>query len=306
MNGTSQSNHPARSVLSGLETDRSVTGLQFPPVNDAHHSHGSVVLRYAEMLNENLSLFAAEEWDLKRQLAAMLKELARAQLYIGASSWKYEGWLGTIYQAERYSSRGRFSKAQFERDCLKEYAEVFHTVSGDFAFYQFPSAAVWSRLFAQVPAGFRFAFKAPEEITAPVFPSHARYGSRAAQSNPLFLDPRTLIAQFLALLEPYKTAISVIIFEFPASLASAFKDGARFGDALGQFFGKLPNGFRYAVEVRSRSVLGVDYFRTLRNCGVAHVFNSWTDMPPIAEQIADPGAFTTNFTVSRALVTVEL
>ena len=47
----------------------------------------------------------------------------------------------------------------------------------------------------------------------------------------------------------------------------------------------------------------MDYFRTLRNCGVAHVFNSWTDMPPIAEQMAEPDAFTTNFTVSRALMT---
>src|SRR4051812_25896747 len=71
-------------------------------------------------------------------------------------------------------------------------AEVFHTVSGDFAFYQFPSTSVWDRLFAQVPAGFRFAFKAPEEITTPAFPRHPRYGSRAGQPNPLFLDPKAL------------------------------------------------------------------------------------------------------------------
>jgi len=75
------------------------------------------------MLNENLSLFAAEAWDLKRQLAAGLAELARAQLYVGTSSWKYEGWLGTVYQSERYSSRGRFSKAQFERDWLNLNSE---------------------------------------------------------------------------------------------------------------------------------------------------------------------------------------
>ena len=176
------------------------------------------------MLNENLSLFAAEAWDLKRQLAAGLAELARAQLYVGTSSWKYEGWLGTVYQSERYSSRGRFSKAQFERDWLKEYAEIFHTVSGDFAFYQFPSTVVWSRLFAEVPTGFRFAFKAPEEITTPAFPRHPRYGSRAGQLNPLFLDPKALSGQFLAPLEPYATVIAVIIFEFPSSLPGAFED----------------------------------------------------------------------------------
>ena len=124
------------------------------------------------------------------------------QLYVGTSSWKYEGWLGSVYKPERYSSRGRFSKARFERDCLTEYAEVFHTVSGDFAFYQFPSTSVWSRLFTQVPAGFRFAFKAPEEITTPAFARHPRYGSRAGQPNPLFLDPKALRDQFLSPLEP--------------------------------------------------------------------------------------------------------
>src|SRR5947199_9586628 len=102
------------------------------------------------MLNENLSLFAAEESDLKRQLAARLNELAGVQLYVGTCSWKYEGWLGSVYQPERYSSRGRFSKARFERDCLTEYAEVFHKGSGDFVFYQFPSTSCWSSIFSQV------------------------------------------------------------------------------------------------------------------------------------------------------------
>jgi len=43
-------------------------------------------------------------------LAAKLRSLARENIYIGGSSWKYEGWLGQIYQRERYLSRGRFSR----------------------------------------------------------------------------------------------------------------------------------------------------------------------------------------------------
>ena len=31
-------------------------------------------------------------------------------IYIGGSSWKYEGWLGQIYSRERYLSRGKFSE----------------------------------------------------------------------------------------------------------------------------------------------------------------------------------------------------
>jgi uncharacterized protein YecE (DUF72 family) len=254
-------------------------------------------------LNKNLSLFEAEESDLKRQLAAKLNELAGLHLYVGTSSWKYEGWLGSVYQSEHYSSRGRFSKARFERDCLTEYAEVFHTVSGDFAFYHFPSTSVWNGLFTQVPAGFRFAFKAPEEITTPAFPRHPRYGSRAGTTNPSFLDAKALTAQFLAPLEPYAAAVAVIIFEFSAALTGVFEDTGCLGDALSRFFDQLPHGFRYAVEVRSRRVLSAEYFRMLRNHGVAHVFNSWSEMPAITEQMTDPDAFTTTFTVSRALMT---
>jgi Protein of unknown function DUF72 len=40
----------------------------------------------------------------------------------------------------------------------------------------------------------------------------------------------------------------------------------------------------------------------LRAHGVAHVFNSWTRMPSISEQMAIPGAFTADFTVTRALL----
>ena len=47
-------------------------------------------------------------------LAAKLSSLAENRIYIGGSSWKYEGWLGQIYQRERYLSRGKFSKKLFE------------------------------------------------------------------------------------------------------------------------------------------------------------------------------------------------
>lgn len=50
-------------------------------------------------------------------------------------------------------------------------------------------------------------------------------------------------------------------------------------------------------------MLCADYFRVLRKHGIAHVFNFWTEMPYISEQMADPDGFTTNFTVCRALMT---
>src|SRR5207302_2486137 len=96
-------------------------------------------------------------------LAQKLKQLAAQNIFIGGSSWKYPGWLGQIYRRERYLSRGKFSKKLFEAECLREYAEVFPTVCGDFAFYQFPTDEFWRKLFQPTPEPFRFAFKVPEQ-----------------------------------------------------------------------------------------------------------------------------------------------
>ena len=58
----------------------------------------------------------------------------------------------------------------------------------------------------------------------------------------------------------------------------------------------------YAVELRNQEYLVPPYFAVLREHGVAHLFNSWTRMPPIGEQIELPGAFTAPFAVARVLL----
>ena len=103
-------------------------------------------------------------------LASRLQKLATQGIYLGTSSWKYPGWLGKLYTPERYFSRRKFSPKKFERECLAEYAAVFPTVSGDFAFYQFPSTRTWKHTFDQVPEGYRFSLKIPEEVTVERYP----------------------------------------------------------------------------------------------------------------------------------------
>ncbi len=65
--------------------------------------------------------------------------MAKCNILIGTSSWRYEGWLGQIYTPERYFSRGRFSKTKFQEECIQEYAETFPVVGGDFSFYGAPT-----------------------------------------------------------------------------------------------------------------------------------------------------------------------
>src|SRR5262249_35560815 len=124
-------------------------------------------------------LFDDPEGFDRAGLSAKLRELASEHIYIGGNSWKYRGWPRPSYSREWYLSRGKFSRKIFEAECLRESARTFPTVCGDFAFYQFPTMEFWDKLFRQTPAGFRFAFKVPEQITCKVFPTHPRYGPHA-------------------------------------------------------------------------------------------------------------------------------
>jgi uncharacterized protein YecE (DUF72 family) len=235
-------------------------------------------------------------------LAARLRSLARENIYIGGSSWKYEGWMGQIYQRERYLSRGRFSRKLFEAECLKEYAETFPAVCGDFAFYQFPTEEFWRKLFQQAPPDFRFAFKVPEQITCKVFPAHARYGPQAGKENEAFLDGRMLHEMFLRPLLPYRERVAVLIFEFGTFGRRSFAELMEFLDRLDPFLAGLPQEFRYAVEIRNPEFLDKDYFACLRSHGVAHVYNAWSKMPELRYQIAIPDSATAGFLVCRALL----
>jgi len=241
------------------------------------------------------------EFDRER-LRERLAELAARGVRIGGSSWKYEGWLDQIYTRGRYQTRGRFSKRLFEDTCLAEYAETFPTVCGDFAFYQFPAPAFWEKLFRQTPPGFRWGFKAPEHITVPTWPVQARYGALAGLKNHTFLEAALFGQAFLGAMEPWRAQAGVIIFEFGTFRQTDFADAGQFVERLDPFLDALPAGWRFAVEIRNADFLVPRYFDCLRAHDVTHVYNAWTRMPEIGEQLAIPGSRTTELIVARALL----
>lgn len=236
------------------------------------------------------------------RLASRLGALAAEQIFIGGSSWKYEGWLGQIYTRERYLAHGGFSRRHFEAECLNEYARTFPIVCGDFSFYQFPSEQYWRRLFASALGSLRFAFKVPEQITAKVFPEHPRYGAQGGTVNRGFLDAALLKDSFLAPLAPYRDQVAALILEFGTFSRQSYAHVREFVEDLDRFLEALPRAFRYSVEIRNPEFLGPDYFACLARHQVAHVFNAWTRMPELSEQIRRTDALTTDFTVCRALL----
>ena len=238
-----------------------------------------------------------------RELARATHDLERdANLRLGTSSWKYEGWLGQIYDGQRYLTRGKLSHKRFETECLEEYAEIFPTVCVDAGYYRFPSEKYLTNLGAQVPEDFRLSFKVTDEITVRRFPKLERFGDRAGADNGHFLDAKLFIDAFLGPLSPHRGKTGVLIFEFSTFHPTHFPRLRDFLTPLDAFLAELPPDWQYAIEVRNPNLLRPEYFDILRAHQVAHVFNSWTKMPPVQEQMAMPGAFTTDFFAARFLL----
>jgi uncharacterized protein YecE (DUF72 family) len=179
---------------------------------------------------------------------------------------------------------------------------VFRTVGGDFSFYQFPSDDYWARLFAESPDSLTFGLKVPENLTVAVWPKHSRYGQRSGQVNEDFMNADVFTRYFAKPLERYRDRVAACMFEFGTFSKSTFATPSDFTAALDPFLARLPKGFRYGVEIRNLDFMGTEYFDTLSRHNVAHVFNAWTRMPELSRQIGWPGAFTADFSLTRALL----
>jgi uncharacterized protein YecE (DUF72 family) len=219
-------------------------------------------------------------------------ELSAKGVFIGTSSWKYDGWFGQLYTPARYEYRGKVAKTRFERDCLSEYAEVFKTVCVDAAYYTFPSDKYLAGLVEKVPPDFQFGFKVTDEITVRKFPNLDRFGIRAGKSNENFLNADLFNRAFLTPCEAIRQNVGVVMFEFSRFHQSDYEHGRDFVADLDKFFGALPKGWPYAVEMRNKHWLAPEYFACLSRHGISHVFNSWDAMPPVNEQMALEGSRT--------------
>lgn len=222
----------------------------------------------------------------------------------GTSTWTYEGWQGQVYKRQ-------YAKSKFSQECLGEYCQfqykdepLFRTVGNDSTFYRPPTANQLRRHLNQIPEDFEMCFKVWEEITIPSYAKQARHGVKAGQPNPRFLDAQLFNDLVLA---PYREAkfephAGPFIFEFQRHGMSL----EEFCSRLDGFFSQVPKDFRYAVEIRNAGLLGADYHKVLETHGVAHVYNHWSYMPPLAEQHTRMETFTAPFTVLRLLTPLKI
>jgi uncharacterized protein YecE (DUF72 family) len=229
-----------------------------------------------------------------------LSQLARRippNIRFGTSTWTYDGWTGDVYHR---SYRGPQPAKR-----LEEYARypLFGTVGIDSAFYEPPSEGVLAAYAAALPPGFPCVSKVWDRITAKRFNQDSRWRNLAGQRNPDFLNA-DLFKE--AVLGPYSRVFrdhaGCFVFEFQAMRGKDLPDPGEWAEQLDHFLGQLPEDFRYAVELRNSDLLHPLHGLVLERHHVAHVFNSWTEMPPIGAQLELPWVFPADFTVARALL----
>ena len=223
----------------------------------------------------------------------------------GTSTWTYEGWKGQVYLKD-------YPKGSFTKHCLAEYwqflyngSPLFRTVGNDSTFYRPPTSLQLRAYRDQMPDQAEMCFKVWEEITVPVFAAHPRYGLKAGKPNPRFLDAQLFKDLVLAPFweAQFQDCAGPFLFEFQRHDLSI----AEFCSKLDGFFGQLPNEFKYAVEIRNAGLLGPEYRTVLETHGVAHVYNHWSYMPPLAEQHKrQQETFTAPFTVFRLLTPLRM
>ena len=215
----------------------------------------------------------------------------------GTSTWTYDGWSGDVYH-RRY--RGPQPAKR-----LEEYARypLFRTVGIDSAFYDPPSEEELHAYAGALPPGFPCVSKVWDRITAKRLSQDAGQPGLAGMRNPDFLNAALFTD---AVLGPYTRAFrdhtGCFVFEFQSMRGKDLPDPLQWADQLDVFLEQLPSDFRYGVELRNPELLTDLHGEVLKKHGVAHVFNSWTEMPSIGEQLDLRWTFTANFTVARALL----
>ena len=235
-------------------------------------------------------LFGPETLPAPSPEVARLARGIPSTVLFGTSTWTYDGWFGDVYH-RRY--RGPQPAQR-----LEEYARypLFRTVGIDSAFYDPPSEEELRSYARALPPAFPCVSKVWDRITA------KRLGQDSLR-NPDFLNAALFKDSVLG---PYNREFrdhaGPFVFEFQSMRGKDLPDPLQWADQLDDFLRELPRDFRYAVELRNPELLTDLHGEVLKRHGVAHVFNSWTEMPPIGEQLDLKWTWPADFTVARALL----
>jgi uncharacterized protein YecE (DUF72 family) len=197
-----------------------------------------------------------------------------SELRIGTSAFTATGWENAFYPAGMKPA-----------DYLTYYATKFHTVEVDATFYRTPSVATVNGWARKVPAGFLLAAKVPQLIT------HEK----------ILRDCETDLKNFLETMEVMGDKLGPLLFQFGYFNKTAFKGGQEFLARLEPFLKKLPQGYKFALEIRNKQWLTAEFFDLLREHKVAYALIDQAWMPRVSEIFEKFDPITADFTYIRLL-----
>lgn len=165
--------------------------------------------------------------------------------------WSYDFWKGNFYPENLTS-----------KEFLAYYAKQFGSVEVDSTFYRIPRAQTVTEWKQQTPEDFMFSLKFPQVIT------HVKMLKDCREETKVFLEHVGLLGEKLG----------ALLLQFPPMFRQQHVP------LLKDFLELLPKGYRYAVEVRNKSLLNADFYRLLRDNNVAL---AWVDSPsmPLTDEV---------------------
>lgn len=170
------------------------------------------------------------------------------RLRVGTSSWSHDSWKGTVYPQGARSG-----------EYLSHYAKRFDTVEIDATWYRIPSESLIRKWDRDTPEGFVFSAKVPSVIT------HEKR----------LVGCEAELTEFLRVMDLLGPKRGPLVFQFPYD----FKPDQF--DLLSQFVGRLPSGFKFALEVRHKGWLTDKFYDLLRGKGIALVLLDLSWMPKL-------------------------
>jgi uncharacterized protein YecE (DUF72 family) len=176
------------------------------------------------------------------------------RLYLGTCGWSYADWEGTLYPPGT-TPAGR----------LAEYVKHFATVEIDSTFYGTPRRKTVEQWRKVAPNGFLYAAKFPLEVT------HERN----------LVNSRSEAENFVYTMQGLGDRLGPLLLQLPPNFTV---EGI---EVLNTFLRELPEGPRYAVEVRHRSWVGSDLPELLREHGAALTLVDYPRMPRLKEATTD-------------------
>ncbi len=173
-------------------------------------------------------------------------------VHIGTMGWSYDFWIGNFYP-------------EGSDNLLGEYAKNFDTVEINNTFYRIPSRDIVLNWKEATPDDFIFSAKFPRKIT------HIKKLQDCEEELKVFIEHISLLGDKLG----------PMLLQFPPD----FKP-ENF-EVLKDFLTILPEGYRFAVEVRNKKWLDERFYGLLRDHDVALVLIDHPWMPEMNTITAD-------------------